>query len=132
MNLKNYPIATKLLEKEIENNPINADAYYYCALSLTNGKRIKSLPFSIIKKIKNYLNTAIELNETSKFYFLAAIINYDFFQENGMLLPEPNYNFLLLKVKEFNLENDDLEYLKNIIEIPKNEIFNKIITNQIL
>ena len=129
LNLKNYPIATKLLEKEIENNPINADAYYYCALSLTNGKRIKSLPFSLIKKISSYINTAIALNENSKFYFLAAIINYDFFKENGMLLPEPNYNSLLKKAKNFNLENDDLDYLKDIIEIPKNEVFNQIITN---
>jgi ribosomal protein L40E len=129
LNLKNYLIATKLLEKEIENNPINADAYYYCALSLINGKRIKSLSYSIIKKINSYVNTAIELNEDSKFYFLAAIINYGFFQENGMLLPEPNYSFLLKKTKEFNLENEDLEFLKNIIEVPKNQIFNQKITN---
>jgi tetratricopeptide (TPR) repeat protein len=132
LNLKNYTIATKLLEKEIEKNPINADAYYYSSLCLTNGKRIKSLPFSVIKKISSYLNTAIELDENSKFYFLAAIVNYDFFQENGMILPEPNYNLLLKKTKEFNLENEDFEYLKNIIEIPKNETFNQIITNQIL
>jgi tetratricopeptide (TPR) repeat protein len=41
INLKNYVIAKKLLEKEIENNPMNADAYYYCAISIINGKRIK-------------------------------------------------------------------------------------------
>tara|TARA_R110002111_G_scaffold135812_1_gene201752 strand:- start:817 stop:1404 length:588 start_codon:yes stop_codon:yes gene_type:complete len=129
LNLKNYLIATKLLEKEIENNPINADAYYYCALSLTNGKRIKSLSYSTLKQVNSYVNTAIELNENSKFYLLAAIVNYDFFMENGMIVPEPNYNFLLKKTKELILQNDDLEYLKNIIEIPKNQIFNQIITN---
>lgn len=129
LNLKNYLIATKLLEQEIENNPINACAYYYCALSLTNGKRIKSLAFSTIKKINSYLNSAMELQEDAKFYFLAAIINYAFFQENGMILPEPNYSFLLEKTKEFNLENEDLEYLKNITEIPKNLKFNQITNN---
>jgi len=129
LNLKNYTIATKLLEKEIENNPINADAYYYCAISLTNGKRIKSLSYSTLKQVNSYVNTAIELNENSKFYLLAAIVNYDFFMENGMIVPEPNYNFLLKKTKELILQNDDLEYLKNIIEIPKNQIFNQIVTN---
>jgi len=125
LNLKNYTIATKLLEKEIENNPINAEAYYYCALTLTNGKAIKSLAFSTIKKINSYINSALELEENAKFYFLSAIINYAFFQENGMILPEPNYDNLLIKAKKFNLDNDDLEYLKSIIEIPKNQMFNK-------
>ena len=129
LNLKNYVIATKLLEKEIENNPINADAYFYCALSLIHGKQIKSLSYSVAKKIMQYLNNAIELEENAKFYFLSAIINYDFFQENGMILPEPNYSFLLKKMKEFNLENEDFEYLKNIIEIPKNQMFNQIVIN---
>lgn len=129
LNLKNYLIATKLLEKEIENNPINADAYYYCALSLTNGKRIKSLTYSIIKRMKSYVSNAIELNENSKFYFLAAIINYDFFHENGLILPKPDYNFLISKTKKFNLKNDDLEYLNRIIKIPNHELFDQILNN---
>ncbi len=124
LNLQNYAISTKMLENEINQNPINAEAYYYMVLGLIGGKRIKSLPFSSIKKIKSYLEIAIDLEEHSKYYYLAAIINYDFYFSNGMLLPEPNYNLLLEKSNELAMEHEDIEYLKSIIQIPKTEIFN--------
>ncbi len=127
LNLKNYEIAKKLLEIEIENNPINADAYFYCAICLINGKRIKSLAYSDVKKITQYINSAIQITDDAKYYLLSAIINYDFFEGNGMLLPEPNYCILIEKCKELKLENDDLEFLQNNIIIPKNEIFNQFI-----
>lgn len=125
LNLKNYEIAKKLLELEIENNPINADAYFYCAICFINGKRIKSLAFSDIKKITQYINSAIQINEDAKYYFLSAIINYEYFEGNGMILPEPNYYILLQKYAELKLEDDDLEFLENNVIIPQNEIFNQ-------
>ena len=129
INLKNYEIAKKLLEKEIENNPMNADAYYYCAISIIKGKRIKSLGYSDIKMIVQLLNSAMQLEDNAKFYFLSAIINYDFFEGNGMIVPEPNYFNLLEKIIELKLENDDVEFLQSIIYIPKNELFNQFINN---
>lgn len=129
LNLKNYEIAKKLLEQEIENNPLNAEAYFFCALSLINGKRIKSLPFSDIKKITLYINSAIQIDENAKYYFLSALINYDFFEGNGMILPEPNYYILLEKTLELKFENDDFEFFQNNIIIPQNELFNQFINN---
>lgn len=129
INLKNYEIAKKLLEKEIENNPMNADAYYYCAISIINGKRIKSLGYSDIKTIVRFLNSALQLEENAKLYFLSAIINYDFFEKNGMIVPEPNYYSLLEKTIELQLENDDIEFLQHNIIIPENELFNQFINN---
>jgi hypothetical protein len=129
LNLKNYEIAKKLLELEIENNPINADAYFYCAICSINGKRIKSLAFSDVKKITQYINSAIQIKDDAKYYFLSAIINYDFFEGNGMFLPKPNYLDLLEKMLELKLENDDLEFLQNNIIIPKNELFIQFIKN---
>lgn len=127
LNLKNYEIAKKLLEQEIENNPTNADAYFYSAICFINGKRIKSLAFSDIKKISQYIDSAIQINEVAKFYFLSALINYDFYEGNGLILPEPNYYILLEKLKELKLEDDDLEFIQNNIIIPQNELFNQLI-----
>lgn len=127
INLKNYEVAKKLLEQEIENNPFNADAYFYCAVCLISGKRLKSLAFSDIKKIRQYINSAIQINEVAKFYFLSALINYDFYEGNGMILPEPNYFTLLKKALELKLEDDDLEFFQLNIIIPQSELFNQFI-----
>lgn len=127
LNLKNYEIAKKLLELEVESNPINADAYFYCAICFINGKRIKSLAFSDIKKITQYINSAIQIKDDAKYYFLSAIINYDFFEGNGMLLPEPNYYIMLEKCTELKLDDEDLEFLENHVIIPQNQFFNQFI-----
>jgi hypothetical protein len=37
--------------------------------------------------------------------------------------------FIYNKDEPMSLENEDLEFLKNIIEVPKNQIFNQKITN---
>ena len=130
INLKNYEIAKKLLEKEIENNPMNADAYYYSAISIINGKRIKSLGYSDIKMIVQILNSAMQLGDNAKYYLLSAIINYDFFEGNGMIVPEPNYFTLLENTLELKLENDDVEFLQSNINIPENELFNQFTNNK--
>jgi tetratricopeptide (TPR) repeat protein len=129
INLKNYEIAKKLLEKEIENNPINADAYFYCAISIINGKRIKSLGYSDIKMILQLLNSSMQLGDNAKYYLLSAVINYDFFEGNGMIVPEPNYFSLLENTLELKLENDDIEFLQSNIYIPENELFNQYTNN---
>jgi len=123
LNLKNYSIAQKLLEKEIEKNPANADAYFYCSITIMSGSRIRALPYSGIKKIVECLFTAIQLEENAKFYFLLAIVNYDFFDGNGMLLPVPNYITLLEKTVELKLERDDFEFLQSINLIPEYALF---------
>ena len=128
-NLKNYEIAKELLMQEIENNPINAEAYFYCAICFINGKRIKSLAFSDIKSITKYINSAIYIKDEAKYYFLSALINYDFFEGNGLLLPEPNYFILLERASMLKLESDDIEFFKHNVFLPENELFNQFTNN---
>lgn len=127
LNIKNYDIAKKLLEQEIESNPVDSELYFYCALSLIKGKRIKFLAYSEIKEIYRHLNTSIQIQEDAKYYLLLAIVNYDFFKGNGMILPQPDYLELLDKALE--IEKEDLEFLQEQIIIPESELFNQILTN---
>ena len=130
INLKNYEIAKKLFKKEIENNPMNADAYYYSAISIISGKRIKSLGYGEIKMIVQLLKSATQLEDNAKFYFLSAIINYEFFEGNGMIVPKPNYINLLENTLELKLENDDIEFLQINVYIPENELFSQFTNNK--
>ncbi len=91
--------------------------------------RIKSLGYGDIKMIVQLLKSAMQLEDNAKFYLLLAIINYDFFEGNGMIVPEPNYFSLLENTLELKLENDDIEFLQINIYIPENELFNQFINN---
>ncbi|MEZ5148087.1 MAG: hypothetical protein R2759_13745 [Bacteroidales bacterium] len=106
LNLKLYDLAIKNFESAITQLPDEADVYYYYALSLIQGKRPKSLSLPSVRKIEEYLNTAIQLDDKAKYYYLAAIINYDFYAANGMKIPSQIIIHLLVKHKHLkkNLE----------------------------
>jgi len=116
LNLKLYDLAIKNFESAITQLPDEADVYYYYALSLIRGKRPKSLGLQQVRKIEEYLNTAIQLDDKAKYYYLAAIINYDFYASNGMKVPQPDYNELLnsaLDAESEPIENKII--LENVI-----------------
>jgi tetratricopeptide (TPR) repeat protein len=116
LNLKLYDLAIKNFESAITQLPDEADVYYYYALSLIQGKRPKSLGLQQVRKIEEYLNTAIQLDDKAKYYYLAAIINYDFYAGNGMKIPQPDYHSLLAEAKTTDKEPAEIEVmLKNVI-----------------
>lgn len=116
LNLKLYDLAIKNFESAITQLPDEADVYYYYALSLIRGKRPKSMNLKEIRKISEYLNTAIQLDDKEKYYYLAAIINYDYYAGNGMRIPQPNYNELISKAQTAEKEKGEIEVLlKNVI-----------------
>ncbi len=51
--------------------------------------------FKEIKEIEQFNNAALQLGNKAKYYYLAAIINFDFYASNGMKVPQPDYNELL-------------------------------------
>lgn len=116
LNLKLYDLAIKNFELAITHLPDEADVYYYYALSLIQGKRPKSLSLSQVRKIEEYLNTAIQLDDKAKYYYLAAIINYDFYAANGMKIPQPDYNSLISEAQTAEKEPEEIDVLlKNVI-----------------
>ncbi|MCB0539326.1 MAG: hypothetical protein KDE33_17560 [Bacteroidetes bacterium] len=116
LNLKLYDLAIKNFESAITQLPDEADVYYYYALSLIQGKRPKSLSLPSVRKIEEYLNTAIQLDDKAKYYYLAAIINYDFYAANGMKIPQPDYNSLISEAQTSEKEPEEIDVLlKNVI-----------------
>jgi tetratricopeptide (TPR) repeat protein len=95
LNLKLYELAIKSFQKAIELNPEEPEIHYYLALSMIKGRRPKTIPFKEIKEIEQFNNAALQLGNKAKYYYLAAIINFDFYASNGMKVPQPDYNELL-------------------------------------
>jgi tetratricopeptide (TPR) repeat protein len=111
LNLKLYDLAIKNFESAITYIPNEADAYYYYALSLIRGKRPKSMNLKDIRKIEEYLNTAIQLDDKANYYYLAAIINYDYYAGNGMRIPKPDYNELLSEADTAEKDKTEVDVL---------------------
>ena len=118
LRLKLYDFAIRNIEKTIELMPEESDVYYFCALSLMKGRKPKIIPLTEIKKIEEYLNTAIQLNDTNaSYYYLWALIKYDFYLKNGLRSQSPTLDYLLDELKTKNLSIDELEKIKGMVPV---------------
>jgi len=83
---KAYKNAREILNKILMKTPDNADLYFYLALSLIEGRRPKTLGAMETAEIVRNLEMAIERDKSKAHYFyLKAIIQYDFYYLNGFL-----------------------------------------------
>lgn len=110
-----YDLAIPSFLKAVELMPEDADAYYYLALGLMRGARPKALLHNDAKQIEKYLNTAIRLGAKAKHYYLAAILNYDYYAGNGLSIPQPGFRQLLDKAAAAPKESEEIELLLNNI-----------------
>ncbi len=91
LHLKLYKLAIEHFKRTVELLPNNSDAYYYLGLSLISGRRPMTLSLKEVRCIEEYLRTAMQLNDRSaKYYYLAAILKYDYYLANGLSSPPPS------------------------------------------
>ncbi len=107
LDLYMYDLACKYFSKAIEYIPDYPDVYYYFALSLLKGKKPGILTLSEIKKVEEYLNTAIQLEDKAKYYYLLVLIKYEFYVKNGLKVNPPNVEELINRINK--VEKNDLD-----------------------
>ena len=121
-----YDLAIPCFLKAIEAMPDDADSYYYLALSLIKGARPKMLLDRDVKRIEQYLNTAICIQPKAKHYYLAAILNYDYYAANGLSTPRPGFNDLLRSATLAPKESGEVEVLLNSIILRDDQLISFI------
>lgn len=87
LSLKNYELAQRNLKDAIDQSPLDADVYYYYALSLISGKSIKKMNEKEIHRIEGYLSTAINMETKCKFLTLLAVIKEEYYIANHLVVP---------------------------------------------
>jgi len=102
LQLQLFDLAIKNFKRALELMPEYADAYYYYGVSLIRGRRPKLLSLPEVKRIEEYVQTALQLDSRpAKYYYLAAILKYDYYLSNGLLCnASPDELFLAAEDKE--------------------------------
>ena len=130
LDLGLYDLAIKYFAKAVEEMPDNADSYYYYALALLKGKRPKILTLAEIREIEEYLNAAIKIDDTkSKYYYLWALIKYDFYKCNGLAMKAPTFEELLGEAKNRPYDDTEIKNMLTRIQIGDRDLLN-LVTNR--
>jgi len=95
MKVRAYDDAVKAIEESIKVQ-LSSQAYYYLALALLRGKRPKLLTLTQAETIEQKLLSAYELDKNqAHYYYLWALVKYDFYVANGFLVRPPSIEDLL-------------------------------------
>lgn len=116
LNIANYSLATVQFKKLLEISPEMPDAYYYLAMSIIKGRRIKILTLKEIKEIEELINTARELNsESFKYDLLMAAIKYDYYRTNGLKVNSPTDDELIASAINKGIDADEAEAMLGLV-----------------
>lgn len=96
LHMRHYEEALKSLEAVLEADDGIAAAYYYHALALLKGKRPKLAGKSTAGRMDRNLYAATMLDpQQAHYYYLWALLKYDFYLVNGFSVQPPAVNELL-------------------------------------
>ncbi|MCL0069648.1 hypothetical protein M1N85_02980 [Dehalococcoidia bacterium] len=123
LDLGLYDLACKYLTKAIEQMPNSGDTYYNYALALFRGRRPKVLTLTEIKRIEDYLNAAIQIdNSKSKYYYLLALIKHDFYIKNGLKINPPTFRELIYEAYGKSFEKSEIEKMLQRVPIDDQDL----------
>jgi len=111
LNLKLYDQAIENFRDAIKQMPENPDLLYYYALALLKGQKPRKLQINEVKKIEEYLYSAIQLDDKSKYYYYAALIRKDFYENNFLKYQGMGFKDLMTQAKMADYEPDDIHIL---------------------
>ncbi len=123
LKLKQYPLALLKFEKAIEHNTLNDESYYYKALAILQGRKPFLLNRTNIENAENCIKSAIAIKNTAKYFFLWAIIRYDYYYRKAYNV-SPDYKDLFDNAISLNLRAEDVKEIYEILGFEWEKIFN--------
>jgi tetratricopeptide (TPR) repeat protein len=96
-----HDLSCKNFKRTMELMPEYSDVYYYYGLALMRGRRPKILMLNEVRLIEQYLETAMQLDDQqAKYYYLAAMLKFDYYVANGLCVRGPSPGELLGMAEE--------------------------------
>ena len=111
----NFILAKKKLAALIDASPENAEAYYYYALSLVNGRSLSEITMREARQITEYLQTAMAMDE--KFLFpklFYALLCLEYYEANDLCSPDDG-EALLNSLAGENVDSGELAFFKSAV-----------------
>jgi hypothetical protein len=117
MGLKNYELAQRNFKLAVDQSPLDADVYYYFALSLFEGHNPMHLKNTITTRIEEWLHTATNRQAKRKYLILQMILRQGAFIANGLQVKGEQPVELFERICSMVPEVDEIKELEEHIQI---------------
>lgn len=115
---KSYLIAQKHFKKTIDENPDNAEAYYYYSLALLNGKRPFLSNRNLIDQLIQNMDFALSLDMKGKYAYLKALMIYDFYSLKSLRYSE-SFDSVIEIAEELEVTDEEKIEIFKILNMKK-------------
>lgn len=115
---KSYLIAQKHFKKTIDENPDNAEAYYYYSLALLNGKRPFLSNRNLIDQLIQNMDFALSLDMKGKYAYLKALMIYDFYSLKSLRYSE-SFNSVIEIAEALEVTDEEKMEIFKILNMKK-------------
>lgn len=103
-----YAEAQTAFDKAIEDEPDNAELYFYAAISLLRGRKAKLAKRTDIDKIEEYIQRALRIAPKGIYYYFWAYVRYDHHYRKSYRM-RPDYRELLDWAEQAGLSAAEIE-----------------------
>ena len=121
LGLKNYELAQRNFKEAIDLTPMDADVYYYFALSLFAGRSPRVLDHQEAERINSYLQTAIQMHEKRKYLILEMVLKQGYFEAQGLKYSGNTPNSLFETIQTISPEVDEIDEIETHLNIADNQ-----------
>ena len=113
-----YLYALPQFKKVVEIDPLNADAYYYIAITMLGGVKPFIKGLSEIEKIVENLNLAEQIEPKAIYYYLHAYVAYDYYKRK-FIGCNPSYSELLAQARALGVSYAEITDLFELLKTDK-------------
>lgn len=111
----NFTLAKKKLAALLENSPECAEAYYYYAVVLINGRPLAELTMREAKLLTEYLRTAMAIDGDFVFpRLLYALLCIEYYDANDLRAPDDGEQ-ILDELFEQEVDPEELAFFKSLV-----------------
>ena len=116
LRLRMFDQAFVRLSRAVDSNPCNADALFCLAITVLKGRKAFLVPLADIRKVQEYLNAAILVDERSVFRYFLAYIKQDFYARR-FLNVYPDWRSELQCALSLGVDHAECDELFNLLGV---------------
>ncbi len=117
LRLKMYDKAYAVFDQLIDEDFEDSENYFYAAVCLLKGKRAFLTQLSNIKKIQQYLDAAIMIEERGVYHLFLAYIKLDYYAKKALRV-SPSWQEEFMLARKNHLSAEDTRILFEMLNVP--------------
>ncbi len=117
LKLGMYDKAYEIFDQLLEDNFDDSELFFYAAVCLLKGKRPFLTQLSNVKKIQEYMDAAMLIEERGVYHLFLAYVKLDYYARKALRV-SPNWQDEVKLARQYGVSAEDTRILFEMLKVP--------------